>query len=83
MLDDTSKTLTRAAIQVLIDGQSWLYSQLMAWKSELYGQKLTEQQLEDLQDEWKQNTADLIKEVLTDGSEGNEGQQSFDIDSTG
>jgi hypothetical protein len=47
-----------ALLRIIIDGQAWLYAQL------LLPPEGSESDHQALQDEWKRQTAELLKEIL-------------------
>lgn len=57
-----------ANLKVIHDGLAWLYAQHMNFRAELYGQPMTDEELENEMDSWKKNTAELIAEQLDEDS---------------
>jgi hypothetical protein len=64
--------LIKASIQVCIDGQAYLYAQTQKVLAELYGRPMSDEEFMKAQDDWKEQSADLIKRALIFEGEDNE-----------
>lgn len=59
-------TEIEALIRIIIDGQAYLYAQHYKLMAELMGRDVGEAELEEWQDEWKSQTAELVT-ILVEG----------------
>ena len=59
--------LTRAWVKVVIDGQAYLYAQAMRQAMDT---PFTDSEFEGFENEWKEESANLIQELLDDESAG-------------
>lgn len=61
---------TEALLRVVIDGQAFLYAQYYGLVSELMGRDATDEEMEQWQDEWKDEAANLVEQLLEKDSDG-------------
>lgn len=57
----TNWELLNATLKVILDGQAYLYAHALQVDAEILGQSVTDEQLEAWQDEWMNETRDLIQ----------------------
>ncbi len=54
----------KASIQVLMDGQAYLYAQFFRLQAEMLGKEVSDEEFMKWQDEWKEQGAELIQRAL-------------------
>lgn len=64
-----------ALIKVVIDGQAYLYAQHFKLMAELMGQEISEEEFQKWEDEWKEQTSELVKGLIFDYTEENNEQK--------
>lgn len=57
-------TIIKASIQVLMDGQAYLYAQFFRLQAEMLGKEISDEEFMKWQDEWKEQGAELIRRAL-------------------
>jgi hypothetical protein len=57
-------TIIKASIQVLMDGQAYLYAQFFRLQAEMLGKEISDEEFMKWQDEWKEQSAELIQRAL-------------------
>ncbi len=65
----------KASIQVLMDGQAYLYAQFFRLQAEMLGREISDEEFMKWQDEWKEQGAELIQRALV--FEGKDDQVSI------
>ena len=61
-----NEQLIKALLKVLGDGQSYLYARTMQKDSEALGKTVTDEQFEQWEDDWKKESAELVRMILED-----------------
>ena len=64
-----NKTLLDATLKVIIDGQAYLYAHAIQLDQEAYGRVVSDEMFESFEDDWKNETAQLITDLLGGGEE--------------
>lgn len=56
--------IVKASIQVLMDGQAYLYAQFFRLQAEMLGKEISDEEFMKWQDEWKAQSAELVAAAL-------------------
>ena len=64
-----NETLLDATLKVIIDGQSYLYAHTIQLDMEAHGHVVTDKMFEGFEDDWKNQTAELILELVAEEEE--------------
>ena len=64
-----NEALLDATLKVIIDGQAYLYAHSIQVDMERAGEVVTSEMFESFEDDWKNETAQLITDLLGGGEE--------------
>ena len=64
-----NEALLDATLKVIIDGQAYLYAHALQLDQETHGRVVSDEMFESFEDDWKNETAQLITDLLGGGEE--------------